>query len=148
MNAYMSQYQNNAVSTASPERLLIMLYDGAIRNVARAQRGLEQGRLADKLEGISKAIAIVAELSNTLNFEIGGEISENLAALYDFMIRELVKANLENRIESLQVVDNLLRDLRSTWEEAIQIVQREKAAATRVNAAPVNGMAQPYVQAL
>jgi len=133
MNAYMSQYQANDVATSSPERILIMLYDGAIRNIARAERGIQNGERMPKLEGISKAIAIISELSNTLDFEKGGEIAENLDGLYGFMIRELTRSNLENKVEPLQVVTKLLTDLRSTWLDAIELVRKEKAAATRVD---------------
>lgn len=133
MNAYMSQYQANDVATSSPERILIMLYDGALRNIARAERGIQNGERMPKLEGISKAIAILSELSNTLDFELGGEIAENLDGLYGFMIRELTRGNLENKVEPLQVVAKLLTDLRSTWLDAIELVRKEKAAATRVD---------------
>ncbi|BCR06598.1 flagellar protein FliS [Desulfuromonas versatilis] len=132
MNAYMNQYQANDVATSSPERLLIMMYDGAIRNVARAELAIEKGERAPKLEAISKAIAIITELSNTLDFEVGGEIAENLDGLYGFMTRELTSANLKNDPEPLKVVTRLLKDLRATWLDAIEAVHKEKAAATRV----------------
>lgn len=148
MNAYMSQYQANDVATSSPERILIMLYDGAIRNIARAERGIQNGERMPKLEGISKAIAIVTELSNTLDFEVGGEIAENLDGLYGFMIRELTRGNLENKVEPLQVVTKLLTELRSTWLDAIELVRKEKLAAVRVDEQPASNGQRSFAAAL
>lgn len=120
MNAY-SQYQQNQILSASPEQILLMLYDGAIRFTRQAIFGLEEDNPALVCQGIKKSMAIITEFSNSLDHEIGGEIAENLDALYNFMIRELTLANLHKDIEKLRVVDGLLVDLRATWEEAVEI---------------------------
>lgn len=120
MNAY-NQYQQNQILSASPEQILLMLYDGAIRFTRQAIYGIEEDNLTLVHQGIKKAMAIITEFSNSLNHEIGGEIAENLDALYNFMIRELTLANLHKDIEKLKVVENLLVDLRATWGEAVQI---------------------------
>jgi flagellar protein FliS len=130
MNAYANQYQNNQILNASPEQILIMLYDGAIRFTRQAILGIEENRPSMKLEGISRALAIIAEFSNTLDRDIGGEIAENLDGLYHFMMRELIVARSENSIAKLQVVEELLLDLRTTWSEAIEI-NRQTAMAAR-----------------
>jgi flagellar secretion chaperone FliS len=132
MTPYMSasnQYINTQVTTASPEQILIQLYGGAIRFVLQAQQALAAGERVRKLEGISRAMAIISELSNTLDHEIGGAIAENLDALYHFMIRELTQANLDNDAKKLKVVEELLTDLRETWIEAIEIARKEKQQA-------------------
>lgn len=134
MNAFMNgynQYQSTQVTTASREQILIMLYDGAIRFVRQAQEGLAGGDRARKIEGIQKAMAIVTEFRNTLDHEVGGEISANLDALYDYMLRELVKANAKSDPKPLQVVEGLLCDLRETWAQAIEIARKEGQAATQ-----------------
>jgi len=120
MTAY-DQYQQNQIMTASPEQILLMLYDGAIRFTRQAIYGLEEENLSLFHQGIKKSMAIITEFSNSLDHTIGGEIAENLDALYDFMIRELIKANLHKDIESLQTVEKLLVDLRATWGEAVEI---------------------------
>ncbi|MBU1233932.1 MAG: flagellar export chaperone FliS, partial [Proteobacteria bacterium] len=89
MNPYMNQYQNNQIQTASPEKILIMLYDGAIRFTRQAMQAMDAGDKAVQGERISRAMAIVCEFSNTLDHEIGGEIAADLDALYSFMTREL-----------------------------------------------------------
>ncbi len=130
MNAYMNQYQQTQVTTASPERILIMLYDGAIRFAGQAKVAMLSGERLAKLEAISKAIAIVSYLSETLDHDAGWEQAEKLDGLYAYMIRELTNANLKGEVKSLEVVEDLLKELRETWMEAIEIVHQEKNKAT------------------
>ncbi|BHH83407.1 flagellar export chaperone FliS [Desulforhopalus sp. 52FAK] len=129
MNTYnMNQYQENQVSTASPEQILLMLYDGAIRFTRRAIAGIEENNSEMKISGISKAMAIITEFSNSLNREVGGQIADDLDALYDFMIRELTAANIKDDLDKLQAVEKLLVDLRQTWGEAVELNKKEQAA--------------------
>jgi flagellar protein FliS len=142
MNTYnMNQYQQNQVGTASPEQILLMLYDGAIRFTRRAIAGIEEEKPEMKLSGISKAMAIIAEFSNSLNHDIGGQIAEDLDALYNFMMRELTAANLKNDIEKLRNVEKLLMDLRQTWGEAVLLSKKELHAAE----VPVTRSQEEYV---
>jgi len=121
MNAYMNQYQNNQILNSSPEQILIMLYDGSIRFCRQAMLAMDEGQKTIQAEKISRAMAIVCEFSNTLNFEAGGEIATDLDALYAFMTRELTRANIENDRKALETVEDLLAGLRETWVEAIEI---------------------------
>ncbi len=121
MNAYSNHYQNNQVMTASPEQILIMLYDGAIRFVRQAKFAIEDDRAGDKAIAISKAIAIITEFSNTLDYEVGGDIALDLGRLYDFMIRELTAVNARGDIDRLTPVENILLDLREGFSGAIEI---------------------------
>ncbi len=130
MNTYnVNQYQQNQVSTASPEQILLMLYDGAIRFTRQAIKGIEGSNHALKGYGISKALAIIVEFSNSLDHEIGGQIAEDLDGLYHFMMRELSNANLHNDVEKLANVEKLLMDLRQTWGEAVAINKKDMMAA-------------------
>lgn len=119
MNAYTQQYNQNSIAMASPEQILIMLYDGAIRFTRQAIAASEENDQIEKLGRISKVFAIIVEFSNTLNHDIGGEIAADLDGLYQFMLRELNKARDETDEKSLHVVEDLLVDLRKTWGEAI-----------------------------
>jgi len=131
MNAYSTnQYQQNQVNTASPEQILLMLYDGAIRFTRRAITGVEENHPDVKGSGITKAMAIIAEFSNSLDREIGGQVADDLDALYHFMMRELTSANLTSDVEKLRVVETLLVDLRQTWGEAVEINRKELMATT------------------
>ncbi len=131
MNAYTQQYQQNQILSATPEQILIMLYDGAIRFTRQAIAGVEEEDKLKKLEGTRRAMAIVSEFANTLDHKVGGEIAENLDALYAFMTRELTQANLSNDIERYRVVEDLLVGLRTTWIEAIEIKRSESAPAVQ-----------------
>jgi flagellar protein FliS len=132
MNAYVNQYQNNQILNASPEQILILLYDGSIRFCRQAIHAMDEGNRLVQAEKISRAMAIVCEFANTLNHEVGGEIATDLDALYSFMTRELTRANVQNDRKALETVEDLLTGLRSTWVEAIEInrggtVQVEKS---------------------
>ncbi len=128
MNAY-NQYQENTILSASPEQILLMLYDGAIRFTRQAIAGIDTNDLSQFHKGIRNSMAIITEFSNSLDHTIGGEIAENLASLYDYMIRELLLANLHKDKEKLQGVDRLLVDLRATWAQAVEIVKQEQIPA-------------------
>jgi len=129
MNAYWNQYQQNQVNTASPEQVLVMLYDGAIRFTVQALQGIAENDRVKKAEAISRAMGIITTLSDTLDHDIGGEIAENLDALYNFMVQELTKANLNSDPAHLKTVEGLLHDLRSAWVEAIDIYRQGQQTA-------------------
>lgn len=142
MRNQLNAYQQNQIKTASPEQILLMLYDGAIRFTRQAISGVENNDAKMRRYGISKAMAIITEFSNSLDREVGGKIAEDLDALYDYMIRELTSVNLNTDIEKLRVVENLLVDLRQTWGEAVEIVRKEYAEAASEVASSAYGQQQ------
>lgn len=126
-NAYAQVDLSATVGTASPVKLIQMLYDGALKAIRVGQEQLKQGNISAKVESISKAIAIIEELNASLNPEVEGELSEKLASLYDYIIRRLVHANVNNDLAPLQEVEKLLSGIRDAWaqianlpEEALQ----------------------------
>lgn len=119
----MNPYQNyfaTQIKTASAEQILVMLYDGAIRFIRQARQALKDGQRVARLEKISRAVAILTELSSTLDFEKGGEIAENLDGLYWYMVRELTRPNAEDEYKAMDVSENILMELRGAWAEAIE----------------------------
>lgn len=126
MNAYMNQYQQNQIMTASQEQILLMLYDGAIRFCRQALAASDKGDVTEKLGRISKVFAIVTEFSNSLNHEIGAAFAEDLDGLYHFMLRELNFARTDTTGKHLKDVEKLLLELRQTWAEAIELNQKEQ----------------------
>jgi len=124
-----NQYQNVQVTTSNPEKILIMLYDGAINFTKIAIEKLEKGDVAGKGLYIGKAHAIVAELMETLNHEVGGDISRQLQRLYNYLIDELVAANIKNNPEHLENAVRILSTMRDTWVEAGEIAKKEREAA-------------------
>ncbi|GGP18607.1 flagellar export chaperone FliS [Silvimonas iriomotensis] len=106
-----------AVASASPLKLVVMLYEGAIKAVGLAKHHMQAGNIADKGQSISKAIAIIDEgLRQSLDVEKGGELGKNLDALYEHMVAQLFKANIENNVQILDHVNKLLIDLKSAWD--------------------------------
>ena len=113
--AYQSVATHGGVAAADPHRLIVMLMDGALERIARARGCIENQASADKNHLISTAVSIIDELRCSLDLEKGGPLAANLDDLYDYMCRQLVKANLGNRVETLDEVAQLLGEIRSAW---------------------------------
>src|SRR5512136_3064269 len=128
MQMPLNQYRQTQVNTSSPEKILLMLYDGAINFSRIAMEKAASGDKGERGKYVSKAQAIVAELMNTLDHEVGGVVAERLTQLYMYLINEYVRANVNNSVTSLENTVKILGMLRDTWAEAIEIVQRERAA--------------------
>ncbi|ALX83875.1 flagellar export chaperone FliS [Achromobacter xylosoxidans] len=108
------------VLSATPERLITLLYLGARAAIGQARIHLQDGRIAERGAAISKAIKIVDEgLKTGLNMEAGGDIAANLARLYDYIVRTLLTANLKADPEQLDIADRLLADLAEAWQTSI-----------------------------
>ncbi len=124
MNPY-DQYKKNAVLTASPERILIMLYDGAINFLNVAKRAIEEKQIELAHNNIVKAQKILQEFMNTLDMDANKEVAENLLRLYDYLYHTLVQANIKKDISKVDEVIEHLRVLKETWEQAIRISAKE-----------------------
>ncbi len=108
------------VLSASPERLITLLFAGARAAISQAQLHLVQGQIAERGMAISRAIRIVGEgLQEALNMDAGGDVAANLDRLYDYIIRSLLKANLNADANALTVADGLLADLQSAWTTSV-----------------------------
>lgn len=116
-NAYAKVGIETGVISASPHKLIVMLFDGAMTALSNAAQQMKNGEIAAKGQSISKAIAIIDNgLRASLDKKVGGEIAASLDALYEYMNSQLVLANLHNKEEKLIEVQTLLRDLKSSWE--------------------------------
>jgi flagellar secretion chaperone FliS len=105
------------VASASPQELIVMLYDGAIQSLRAAKIGIMNRQAAEKGKQISKAISIIDEgLRSALDVEAGGDIAKNLMDLYDYMSNRLMLANLKNDIKMIDEVAKLLIELKGAWE--------------------------------
>ena len=131
MQMPLRQYQQTQVSTSSPEKILLMLYDGAINFSRIAMEKAANGDNSERGKYVSKAQAIVAELMNSLDHEVGGVVAERLTQLYMYIINEYVKANVNNSVNSLENTIKILSMLRDTWVEAVEIVRKEREAASK-----------------
>lgn len=115
-SAYARVGVETGVMGADPHRLILMLYQGARQAIAQARMHLGQGNIGPRGEAITKAISIIGSgLQASLNKEIGGEVAERLDALYSYMARRLLQANIEQSDAMLEEVDGLLATLEEAW---------------------------------
>lgn len=116
-SAYATVGIETGVISASPHKLIVMLYDGAIIALSNAVQHMDKGDIPAKGNSISKAIAIIENgLRASLDKKAGGEIAMSLDALYEYMNNRLVQANAQNQPDGVVEVQKLLRDLKSSWE--------------------------------
>jgi len=110
-------YRDSSVLTAPPERLVVMLYDGAHRFLFQAAHAMRSGDVAQMNNRMQRAEAIINELRGTLNFEEGGDIAPRLEAIYSFCQRHLIEARLKKDPQKIEQVMKLLGELRDAWEQ-------------------------------
>ena len=112
-------YQENAVTTQSKGRLIVMLYEGAVKFLKMAIACLEANDMEGKGKYINKAYDIITELDTVLDMESGGEIAQNLRKLYQYMLRQLNEANIKKDPEALKEIISLLEELNQGWKAII-----------------------------
>ena len=110
-------YKQNEVYTASKVKLVVMLYDGAIKNLKLAEVAISEKNIEKTNEYIKKAQDIIIEFMNTLNFEQGGQIANDLYKLYDYLYYRLIRANIDKDIEAIREVRRFLEELRDAWAQ-------------------------------
>ena len=140
-NAYASVGLETGVSSASPHKLIVMLFDGALTTLTIALTEMHARNIAAKGRAISKAIRIIEEgLRASLDKSAGGELAGNLDSLYEFISGRLVQANLENKPEYIAEAQRLLGELRGAWL-AIDPEAAARQAQIAAGAALNNGTA-------
>jgi flagellar protein FliS len=132
-------YRQNAVLTASPGQLVLMLFDGALCSMAIAHSALERpasdpARTEVCHKEILKAQAIIAELRTSLDREVGGDFATNMDRLYAYYTRRLIEANLRKKVEPLAEVEKLLKVVRDAWAEMLKTHDPQGSARTLASA--------------
>lgn len=129
-------YLRDAVLTASPEQLHLMLYDGALRFATQARDALERRDYEGSYNKLSRAQAIVNEMEAGLRPEVNAELCERMAATYNFIYRKLVEANVNKSVESLDNAVKVLLIERETWSLLVRKISdaRTPAATARASA--------------
>jgi flagellar protein FliS len=136
MNPQAAQnYLRTRVITATPEQLQMMLYDGAIRFAEQAKAALVAEDYEKSYQAISRVQKILTEMSCGLKHDVLPELCEKLAALYSYVYRRLIDANVKHDPEALDEAISLLRYQRETWSMLLDQLgrQRAAAAATKIN---------------
>ena len=127
---YQNAYKKASVNTLDQNKLIIMLYDGAIKNANFAVQYMESGEIEKVHDSLIKTKNIVTELLATLNMDQGGEIAKNLKSLYSYMFSQLIEANMEKKTEPVLTVIDLLKELRGAW---VQIKEKNKPEDKKEN---------------
>lgn len=118
VNAYAKVGMETSVISASPHKLIVLLYDGALTAIKNAGNHMAAGNIVEKGAAISKALDIINNgLRASLDKKAGGEIASNLDSLYVYMTERLLMANLQNKAALLDEVQTLLTDLRDAWTQ-------------------------------
>ena len=110
-----SRYRQTEVLTTSGVQLVVLLHDSAIQAIELASDGITRRHQPDKARFLGRAVGIVGELSNVLDFERGGEIAKSLYRLYDYMLSEFTQANLHNDARHLDGPLRCLKEMREAW---------------------------------
>jgi flagellar protein FliS len=124
IKAYKAVGIKDDLAVADPHRVIQLLMQGALENMAKAKGCIERKDYAGKSSAISKAISIISSLQGSLDMS-AGEISDNLFSLYDFMLNHLIQASREKSIAKLDEVMEILLTIKGAWDQ-IPVSEREK----------------------
>ncbi|MEA3212884.1 MAG: flagellar secretion chaperone FliS [Chthoniobacter sp.] len=127
--SYAHAYRQNSVQTASPGQLILMLFDGALRFMNRALAGFGENEVTQRNEAVHvnlvKSQAIIGELQASLSHSAGGEFARTMSDLYEFMHAQLRQANLRKVPAPVQVVIELLGELRGAWSAMLAQIESQ-----------------------
>ena len=118
---YIKQYQANNITTATPEKLMIMLFDGAIQFLQKAKNAIDEKKLQERSTNIESARKIIRELMRTIDLENGNDVSKQLFKLYNRMAMKLIKANVSRNVALIDEVIEDLSNIRWGFQKAIEI---------------------------
>lgn len=122
-----NEYLRNAVMTATPEQLHLMLYDGAIRFASQARDALAKGEIEASCEKLIRAQNIILEMRNGLRHEINPKLCDQLASLYSFIYGRLVEANMKRSRTAIDEALKILNHQRETWQMLIDKTRDERS---------------------
>jgi flagellar protein FliS len=128
MNGY-GKYKKTSVESASKEKLLLMLYEGAIKFTKQAKEAAENKNVKERGEFIGKAYDIIMELASTLDFKVGGSMASNLEQLYIYVMEEFTRANITGDVKHLDNALKVLTILYDGWSKAIESLKKESQGA-------------------
>ena len=129
LQIYRQQQVQHEIEQASPVRLVVMLYDKAMSLLRQAVLHIDRNNVKAKGEALNRVVEIIGELQAVLNGEEGGVVAQNLDAMYEFMIRSVTLANLNNDPQPLDGVLKVLEELGKGWQELEQMTHDGKVAA-------------------
>jgi len=113
--AYHSVSVHGSVANADPHGMVQMLMDAAAERMVTARSCIERGEIARKASLLHSCVTLIAELRGSLNMGEGGPLAQNLSALYEYMTRQLLMANVESDVQKISEVLGLLNEIRGAW---------------------------------
>ena len=144
-NKYIKQYQTSNITTATPEKLMILLFDGAIQFLQKAKKAISESNYKERSENIDGARKIIRELMRTIDLENGNDVSKQLFKLYNRMAMNLIKANVQRNSGKIDEVIEDLTNIRWGFQKAIEIKSgittledAMKEQSSLVNNAPID----------
>jgi len=120
-NKYIKQYQTSNITTATPEKLMILLFDGAIQFLFKAKTAIAEKNYKERAANIDGARKIIREFMRTIDLENGNDVSKQLFRLYNRMAMNLIKANVQRNTEKIDEVIEDLTNIRWGFQKAIEI---------------------------
>ncbi|WP_026375633.1 flagellar export chaperone FliS [Aestuariibacter salexigens] len=131
IQAYKNGNLKQQIASADPHKLTLMLMQGALDRMAYAKGCIERKDFETKAEHMSRASAILMNLRDTLDFEVESEVTDNLFALYDYMIQRLTDASIQNNLNIMDEVINLLSPIKHAWEQIPEDAKQQAYEAQR-----------------
>ena len=116
---FSNEYRHNEVATSSQGKLIIMMYEGALKFVTLAIEGIDSKDLSKKGTYINKTHDIINELSCALDMKKGGDVAQKLESLYQFILHQLTLANIKSDRKALESIVNVLTPLMEAWKELL-----------------------------
>ena len=110
-------YKQNQILNASPKKLVVLLYDGCIKNMKLAELSITENKLDQAHTALIKSQDIIAELASTLNKEQGGQVAQDLNDIYEYLMINLIEANRTKEISIIQKNREMMEELRDAWAE-------------------------------
>jgi flagellar secretion chaperone FliS len=129
-----SQYLENQLNTATPGKLVLMIYDTAIRFATTAVEKMKEHKLDEQSANIIKVQNIILELISTLDMSADKQLGANLYSLYSYMFDKLIYANIHDDVAALEETIEMLSEMRATWAEA-ELIIRTGCAGVQAQAA-------------
>lgn len=123
LNKAYSQYRENSIFTSSPEELTLMLYNGLVRFILQAEAQLDERDLSKANNSIIRAQEILVYFRSTLDMKY--EVSQGLDAIYDYMYRRLLEANVKKDKDILSEILGYAKELRDTWTQAMKLAKQQ-----------------------
>jgi len=138
-NSRSALYKETSVVTASPTKLVVMLYEGAIRFLTNAARDIRNGDLVSKSESVSRAVAIIQHLRGTLDLEKGEHIARDLDSLYQYTLSRVLEGSTKLNPAAIEEGIKVLSNLLPAWEE-IARKEREQLVPAQLLTATTSGL--------